>query len=137
MRSALAPVLGLRAFLPLTRVDLRGRQLHLCDEASDIMLQLVYDVEQGFRRMEATGLAYYSGDDGLNFAWLAHGASGVVSVVTHADAHSWHEMITEVDDGDLAGARVVARRIRPLVQAIMGGGQGVIEIGRASCRERV
>ena len=82
------------------------------------------DVEQAFRRMEATGLAYYSGDDGLNFAFLAHGASGVVSVVAHADAHSWREMITEVDAGDLAGARAVARRIRPLVQAIMGGGQG-------------
>ena len=76
--------------------------------------------------MEATGLAHYSGDDGLNFAWLAHGASGVVSVVAHADAHSWREMITEVDAGDLAGARAVARRIRPLVQAIMGGGQGAV-----------
>lgn len=84
------------------------------------------DVEQGFRRMEATGLEYYSGDDGLNFAWLAHGASGVISVVAHADAHSWREMITEVDAGDLAGARSVAQRIRPLVQAIMGGGQGAV-----------
>ena len=87
------------------------------------------DVEQGFQRMEATGLEYYSGDDGLNFAWLAHGASGVVSVVAHADAHSWREMITEVDAGDLAGARGVAQRMRPLVRAMMGGGQG--EIGRA------
>ena len=34
--------------------------------------------------------------------------------------------ITEVDAGDLAGARAVARRIRPLVQAIMGGGQGAV-----------
>ena len=46
------------------------------------------DVEQGFRRMESTGLEYYSGDDGLNFAWLTHGASGVISVAAHADAHS-------------------------------------------------
>ncbi|BAW92831.1 dihydrodipicolinate synthase [Actinomyces sp. Chiba101] len=84
------------------------------------------DVEQGFRRMEATGLEYYSGDDGLNFAWLAHGASGVISVVAHADAHSWREMITEVDEGDLAGARAVAQRMRPLVGAIMGGGQGAV-----------
>ena len=76
--------------------------------------------------MEATGLEYYSGDDGLNFAWLAHGASGVVSVVAHADAHSWREMITEVDAGDLPGARAVARRMRPLVAAIMGGGQGAV-----------
>ncbi|ARD41903.1 4-hydroxy-tetrahydrodipicolinate synthase [Actinomyces gaoshouyii] len=84
------------------------------------------DVEQGFRRMEATGLAYYSGDDGLNFAWLAHGASGVVSVVAHADAHSWREMVAEVDAGDLPGARAVAQRMRPLTAAIMGGGQGAV-----------
>ncbi|WP_139738927.1 4-hydroxy-tetrahydrodipicolinate synthase [Actinomyces wuliandei] len=84
------------------------------------------DVEQGFERMEATGLEYYSGDDGLNFAWLTHGASGVVSVVAHADAHSWREMIAEVDSGDLAGARAVAQRMRPLVRAMMGGGQGAV-----------
>ncbi|SPT52613.1 Dihydrodipicolinate synthase [Actinomyces bovis] len=84
------------------------------------------DVEQGFERMERTGLEYYSGDDGLNFAWLTHGASGVVSVVAHADAHSWREMIQEVDAGDLVGARAVAQRMRPLVRAIMGGGQGAV-----------
>ena len=84
------------------------------------------DVEQGFRRMEATGLEYYSGDDGLNFAWLTHGASGVISVVAHADAHSWRERITEGDAGDLVAARAVARRIRPLVSTIMGGGQGAV-----------
>lgn len=84
------------------------------------------DVEQGFERMERTGLEYYSGDDGLNFAWLTHGASGVVSVVAHADAHSWREMIQEVDAGDLAGARAVAQRMRPLVRAVMGGGQGAV-----------
>lgn len=100
------------------------------------------DVEQGFERMEATGLEYYSGDDGLNFAWLAHGASGVVSVVAHADAHSWREMIAEVDEGDLAGARAVAQRMRPLVRALMGGGQGAVMAkealllqGRIPCAE--
>ena len=49
------------------------------------------DVEQGFRRMESTGLEYYSGDDGLNFAWLTHGASGVISVAAHADAQQRDE----------------------------------------------
>ena len=47
-------------------------------------------------------------------------------MVAHADAHSWREMITEVDEGDLAGARAVAQRMRPLVGAIMGGGQGAV-----------
>lgn len=84
------------------------------------------DVEQGFRRMESTGLEYYSGDDGLNFAWLTHGASGVISVAAHADAHSWRQMIETVDAGDLASARTLARSLRPLVHAIMGGGQGAV-----------
>ena len=84
------------------------------------------DVEQAFRRMEATGLEYYSGDDGLNFAWLTHGASGVISVAAHADAHSWRQMIDAVDAGDLASARSLARTLRPLVHAIMGGGQGAV-----------
>ena len=84
------------------------------------------DVEQGFRRMESTGLEYYSGDDGLNFAWLTHGASGVISVAAHADAHSWRQMIAAVDAGDLASARTLARSLRPLVHAIMGGGQGAV-----------
>ena len=64
------------------------------------------DVEQGFRRMEATGLAYYSGDDGLNFAWLTHGASGVVSVVAHADAGRRHGQ----GGPAAAGARPLRRR---------------------------
>ena len=84
------------------------------------------DVEQGFRRMESTGLEYYSGDDGLNFAWLTHSASGVISVAAHADAHSWRQMIDAVDAGDLASARTLARSLRPLVHAIMGGGQGAV-----------
>lgn len=84
------------------------------------------DVEQGFRRMAATGLEFYSGDDGLNFAWLTHGASGVVSVVAHADAHSWRTLIERVDAGDLPGAREVAQHMRPLTAAIMGGGQGAV-----------
>lgn len=84
------------------------------------------DVPQGFERMGRTGLEYYSGDDALNFDWLAHGASGVISVVGHTAAADYAEMIREVDDGDLPGARAVAARLRPLVSAIMGGGQGAV-----------
>ena len=84
------------------------------------------DVPQGFERMGRTGLEYYSGDDALNFDWLAHGASGVISVVGHTAAADYAEMIREVDEGDLPGARAVAARLRPLVAAIMGGGQGAV-----------
>lgn len=82
------------------------------------------NVPRGFERMAQTGLEYYSGDDSLNFDWLAHGASGVVSVVGHVAAKSYAEMVAEVDAGNLPGARAVAARLRPLVNAIMGGGQG-------------
>jgi len=89
------------------------------------------DVQQGFERMARTGLEFYSGDDGLNFAWLAHGASGVVSVVGHLAAGAYAEMVAEVDDGDLVAARAVANRTRALVNAIMGGGQGAVMVKEA------
>ncbi|UNX55927.1 4-hydroxy-tetrahydrodipicolinate synthase [Georgenia sp. TF02-10] len=84
------------------------------------------DVPAGFERMARTGLEFYSGDDGLNFDWLAHGASGVVSVVGHVAAGAYAEMVREVDAGDLPGARDVAARLRPLVAGLMGGGQGAV-----------
>lgn len=84
------------------------------------------NVPQGFERMAATGLEYYSGDDGLNFAWLAHGASGVVSVVGHVVASEYRALVEQVDAGNLPEARSIAAHLRPLVGAIMGGGQGAV-----------
>jgi len=84
------------------------------------------NVDQGFRRMLRTGLEFYSGDDGLNFAWLAHGASGIVSVVGHVAAGPYAQMVAAVDRGDLASARRIAADLVPLVRAIMGGGQGAV-----------
>lgn len=84
------------------------------------------DVAAGFVKMAATGLEYYSGDDALNFAWLAHGASGVVSVAGHVIASHLRALVTEVDSGDLPAARAEAARQRPIIQAIMGGGQGAV-----------
>jgi 4-hydroxy-tetrahydrodipicolinate synthase len=84
------------------------------------------DVDQGFRRMLRTGLEFYSGDDGLNFAWLAQGASGIVSVVGHVAAGSYREMVSSVDRGDLVSSRRIAAGLVPLVRAIMGGGQGAV-----------
>ncbi len=84
------------------------------------------DVAGGFVKMAATGLEYYSGDDALNFAWLAHGASGVVSVAGHVIASRLRALISEVDAGDLPAARREAEKQRPVIEAIMGGGQGAV-----------
>ena len=84
------------------------------------------DVAGGFVKMDATGLEYYSGDDALNFAWLAHGASGVVSVAGHVIARELRALVSEVDAGDLPSARREAAKQRPIIEAIMGGGQGAV-----------
>lgn len=84
------------------------------------------NVPAGFERMHRTGLEYYSGDDSLNFAWLAHGASGVVSVAGHVIASGLRALVDEVDAGDLPAARAEFRKQAPIINAIMGGGQGAV-----------
>ena len=66
-----------------------------------------YELDEAIRRLEAaltdargdfrvateiiatTELAYYCGDDPVNLPWLAMGASGLVSVVSHAAASAY------------------------------------------------
>lgn len=127
--------------LPAMLYDIPGRTgLAIADDTLDRLAehpQIVAvkdatgDVPAGFERMARTGLEYYSGDDNLNFAWLAHGASGVVSVVAHLAARQYADMVQEVDDGDLVAARGVATSTRTLVNAIMGGGQGAVMVKEA------
>lgn len=83
-------------------------------------------VEQGVERMRRTGLEYYSGDDSLNFAWMTGGASGFISVVSHVAAKHYRHMIDLLDASDFVEARELSYRLRPLVHAIMGGGQGAV-----------
>jgi 4-hydroxy-tetrahydrodipicolinate synthase len=77
------------------------------------------DLFEGSRVMEETGLAYYSGDDALNLAWLTHGALGVVSVVAHVAARDCADMVAAVEAGDLPTALRVHRRLLPVVRAVM------------------
>ncbi|MEE6272684.1 4-hydroxy-tetrahydrodipicolinate synthase [Georgenia wangjunii] len=124
------------ADLPVMLYDIPGRTgVAIGDETLDRLAEhpriiavkdATGDVPAGFERMARTGLEFYSGDDGLNFAWLAHGASGVVSVVAHVLAGAYAEMVAAVDAGDLVGARAVAQRTRPVVTALMGSGQGAV-----------
>jgi 4-hydroxy-tetrahydrodipicolinate synthase len=84
------------------------------------------DLFAGSEVMAETGLAYYSGDDALNLAWLAHGAAGVVSVVGHVAAREYAEMVRAVDAGDLPTARRLHARLIPAVRGIMTRTQGAI-----------
>jgi 4-hydroxy-tetrahydrodipicolinate synthase len=77
------------------------------------------DVFEGSRVMAEAGLAYYSGDDALNLAWLAHGATGVVSVVSHVAAREYADMVAAVGRSDLPAALEIHRRLIPVVRAVM------------------
>jgi 4-hydroxy-tetrahydrodipicolinate synthase len=86
----------------------------------------VGDLCRGLRIMDATGLAFYSGDDVLNLGWLTHGGSGVVSVVGHVAGNEYAAMVRAVEAGDLAEAVAIYRRLMPVVDAIMNRAPGAM-----------
>lgn len=122
--------------LPVMLYDIPGRTgLAFSDETLDDLathprIKAVKDatgnVEQGVERMHRTKLEYYSGDDGLNFAWMTGGASGFVSVVSHVASSHYRKMIDLLDVDKVWEARELAYSLRPLVAAIMGRGQGAV-----------
>jgi 4-hydroxy-tetrahydrodipicolinate synthase len=89
------------------------------------------DLYHGSWVMARGGLAYYCGDDALNLAWLAVGASGLVSVVGHVAAPELAEMIRLAHGGDLAAAREIHYRTLPAVRGIMTRTQGAIMVKAA------
>ncbi len=93
-------------------------------------------VEVGARRIHETGLAFYSGDDGLNYSWLTHGAVGVISVVAHVAAPSYRQMVRLVEKGDYQGALQISLELEPLVKALMGGGQGAVMAKHALAEQK-
>ncbi|WP_337061039.1 4-hydroxy-tetrahydrodipicolinate synthase [Kineococcus sp. G2] len=78
-----------------------------------------------------TDLAYYSGEDALNLALLAHGGSGVVSVVAHVAGREYARMVRALDAGDLLTARTLHARLLPAVRGIMNRTQGVVAVKAA------
>jgi 4-hydroxy-tetrahydrodipicolinate synthase len=66
------------------------------------------------------GYALYSGDDVSTLGWLAHGGSGVVSVVGHAAGDQLRQMIDAWLAGDHDAALATYRRLLPATDAIMG-----------------
>ena len=79
----------------------------------------VGDFARGVRLIEL-GYAVYSGDDVSNLAWLAHGASGVISVVGHAAGRPIRSMIEDFLDGNTTAALKTYQRLLPATTAIMG-----------------
>ena len=72
-----------------------------------------------------TDLAYYSGEDMLNFPILAIGGVGVVSVVGHLVGPRLAELVAAVESGDLVEARAVNESLLPVYTGIFRT-QGVI-----------
>jgi 4-hydroxy-tetrahydrodipicolinate synthase len=66
------------------------------------------------------GYAIYSGDDVSNLAWLAHGASGVISVVGHAAGRQIRAMIEDFLDGNTTAALKTYAQLLPATRAMMG-----------------
>jgi 4-hydroxy-tetrahydrodipicolinate synthase len=96
------------------------------DERVVAVKDAVGDLPRGVRIMAETGLAFYSGDDDLNLAWLTHGGVGVVSVVGHVAGREYAAMAGAVAAGDLAGALETYRRLAPLVDVVMHRVQGAM-----------
>jgi 4-hydroxy-tetrahydrodipicolinate synthase len=90
------------------------------------MKDAVGDLDRGAWIMNETGLAIYSGDDPANLPWLAMGAAGIVSVVSHVAGRQYAEMVAAVDAGDLATARAINLKLQPAVRALMNHTQGAI-----------
>ena len=85
------------------------------------------DLFEASRLMAETDLLWFSGDDVLNLAFLALGATGVVSVVGHVAGDEYRAMVEAVDAGDLGRAREIHTRLIPTVDAIMHTSQGAIQ----------
>lgn len=78
-----------------------------------------------------TGLAWYSGDDGLLLPFLAHGAVGIVSVSAHLVGRQFAEAVRRFDAGDHAGALEAFAATLPVVEAMNGAGAQAVMVKAA------
>jgi 4-hydroxy-tetrahydrodipicolinate synthase len=76
------------------------------------------DLHAGAQLMAETGLVYYSGDDALNLPWLAMGATGFISVISHLAAGQLRDLLSAFASGDVTTARKINVAISPLCNAM-------------------
>jgi 4-hydroxy-tetrahydrodipicolinate synthase len=84
------------------------------------------DVQAATRVIASTGLAYYSGDDGLLLPFLAVGGVGLVSMASHLVGDELAQVIREFDRGDTAAARATFLTALPAIDLICGSGNGAL-----------
>lgn len=117
------------ADLPVMLYDVPGRTgqaipLSVYEALADV--ELVSSVKHATGDPTATvgltqlGYAVYSGDDALILGYLAHGATGLVSVVGHAAAAQLRNLITAFVDGDSKAALATYTTLMPAFEAVMG-----------------
>jgi 4-hydroxy-tetrahydrodipicolinate synthase len=90
------------------------------------------DLHSGGQIIAETGLVYYSGDDALNLPWLAVGAIGFISVISHLAASQLRELLSAFGSGDIATARKINVAVSPLCNAM--GRLGGVTLSKAGLR---
>lgn len=80
------------------------------------------NLTEAIAKKKATGLAWYSGDDGLFLPFLAIGAVGIISVTAHVAAKPMQELAQAFNRGDIRKAQELAERLSPIVEALNGDG---------------
>ncbi|MFC8798257.1 4-hydroxy-tetrahydrodipicolinate synthase [Promicromonospora sp. NPDC057138] len=89
------------------------------------------DVYSGGKLAASTGLAWYSGDDGLLLPFLSVGGAGIVSVSAHLVGAHFAETVRRFDAGDIAGAIEVFRTTTGVIDAMNGAGAQAVMVKAA------
>jgi 4-hydroxy-tetrahydrodipicolinate synthase len=84
------------------------------------------DVQSALRMIDRTGLAWYSGDDGMLLPMLSVGAVGLVSMAGHVVGDELAEAIRCFDAGDVVGARRAYLTAASVVDLVCGSGNGAL-----------
>ena len=92
------------------------------------------DLAAAVEKQQRTGLAWYSGDDGLFLPFLSIGAVGIISVIAHVASSPMRQLVEAFDRGDIHQAQ---RPRQPasarLVHALNGDGYQAV-MAKASLR---
>lgn len=72
------------------------------------------DLAAAVEKQQRTGLAWYSGDDGLFLPFLSIGAVGIISVIAHVASNPMQQLVQAFDRGDITTARRLANQLAPL-----------------------